>query len=69
MAAHRSPPRAADAHRAPQANSVGTVIKANGDVDPLGVVSVLPLDRHRQSPAVQQARRGRELLRSRAAVG
>lgn len=41
---------------ATQANSVGTVIKANGDVDPLGVVSVLPLDLHREHTAVKQAR-------------
>ena len=42
--------------RRPQANSVGTVIKANGDVDPLGVVSVLPLDLHREQACVQQVR-------------
>jgi hypothetical protein len=35
---------------------VGTVIKANGDVDPLGVVSVLPLDLHREQACVQQVR-------------
>jgi hypothetical protein len=42
-----------------QGTSVGTVVKANGDVDPLGVVSVLPLDLHRKQPAVQQVRAGR----------
>jgi hypothetical protein len=39
-----------------QANSVGAVVKANGDVDPLGVMSVLSHDRHRALPAVQQVR-------------
>ena len=37
------------------------MVKANGDVDPLGAVSVLPLDTHRQHPAVQQVRRQRVL--------
>ena len=37
------------------------MVKANGDVDPLGVVSVLPLDTHRQHPAVQQVRLQRVL--------
>lgn len=51
------PGAAADtASVAGQANSVGTVIKANGDVDPLGVVSVLPLDLHREQACVQQVR-------------
>jgi hypothetical protein len=36
---------------------VGAVVKANGDVDPLGVVSVMSADRHKKLPAVQQARR------------
>lgn len=35
---------------------MGTVVKANGDVDPLGVMSLLPLDRHRDTSAVKQAR-------------
>ena len=45
----------AHARGAAQANTVGAVIKANGDVDPLGVLTVLPVERHRQAPAVQQA--------------
>lgn len=33
---------------------MGTVVKAGADVDPLGVVSVLPLATHGAHPAVQQ---------------
>jgi protein BCP1 len=55
--------QAARRSRLLQGNSVGTVVKANGDVDPLGVMSLLPLDRHRDTDAMKQARRAPAALR------
>jgi len=64
----RRPRRCADACCSRQGNSVGCVVKANGDVDPLGVVSVLALDTHREHPAVQQVRPPRLKIRGHARV-
>lgn len=37
-----------------QAASVGTAIKANGDVDPVGICSALTLDKPHRIPSVEQ---------------
>ena len=58
---HRGEAARALAAALAQAPSVGTVVKANRDVDPVGVCTVVPLDTQRGAEPVRQVRaRARE---------